>query len=413
MIDLPGMAELWHALPEARMVGGAVRDMLVGRPVADVDFATPLEPLVVMARMRAAGLKAVPTGLAHGTVTVVTSGRAFEVTTLRCDVETDGRHAVVEFTDDWEMDASRRDFTINAMSATRNGLVFDYFGGRDDLTAGRVRFVGEAMERIAEDYLRIFRFFRFFARYGRGEPDGQAIAAIRALRDGMKTLSAERVWSELKRILMADDPRPAVALMQETGVLPFVLPDADIERLNALVERKAPADDLLRVAALLTEDTATFAKQWKLSGAEQEKLLLLSIPNALRPEADDAALRRGLAEDMAETLVARSWLGQDDRSGWDALRARLVAMDRPVFPLQGRDLTKLGVAAGPRIGEILKIVRNWWMQGGCVADAAACRERAAAELMLNCDSNAEFHDTIAGDTEKFGGGDGVARHEKE
>jgi poly(A) polymerase len=378
MIDLPGMAELWHALPEARMVGGAVRDMLVGRPVADVDFAAPLEPLVVMARMRAAGLKAVPTGLAHGTVTVVTSGRAFEVTTLRRDVETDGRHAVVEFTDDWEMDASRRDFTINAMSATRNGLVFDYFGGRDDLTAGRVRFVGEAMERIAEDYLRIFRFFRFFARYGRGEPDSQAIAAIRALRDGVKTLSAERVWSELKRILMADDPRRAMMLMQETGVLPFVLPDADIERLNALVERKAPANDLLRVAALLTQDAATFAKQWKLSGAEQEKLRLLSIPNALRPEADDATLRRALAEDMAETLVGRSWLGQDDRSGWDALRVRLAATDRPVFPLQGRDLTKLGVAAGPRIGEILKIVHKWWMQGGCVADAATCRERAAA-----------------------------------
>ena len=381
MIDLPGMTELWRALPEARMVGGAVRDMLVGRPVADVDFAAPLEPLVVMTRVRAAGLKAVPTGLAHGTVTVVTSGRAFEVTTLRRDVETDGRHAVVEFTDDWAMDASRRDFTINAMSATQDGLVFDYFGGRDDLAGGRVRFVGEAMERIAEDYLRIFRFFRFFARYGQGEPDGQAIAGIRALRDGVKTLSAERVWSELKRILMAGDPRQAVALMQETGVLPLVLPDANIERLNALVERNAPVDDLLRVATLLTQDAATFAQRWKLSGAEQEKLRTLSIPNLLAPDADEAALRRALAEDMAETLVARSWLGQDDRPGWGALRARLAMMDRPVFPLQGRDLTKFGVAAGPRIGEVLKIVRDWWMQGGCVADAAACRERAAVELV--------------------------------
>jgi poly(A) polymerase len=381
MIDLPGMAELWRALPEARMVGGAVRDMLVGRPVADVDFAAPLEPRVVMARVRAAGLKAVPTGLAHGTVTVVTSGRAFEVTTLRRDVETDGRHAVVEFTDDWEMDASRRDFTINAMSAAQDGRIFDYFGGRDDLVAGRVRFVGEAMERIAEDYLRIFRFFRFFARYGQGEPDGQAITGIRVLRDGVNALSAERVWSELKRILMADDPRRAVALMQETGVLLLVFPGADIERLNALVERNAPVDDLLRVAALLTQDVAIFAKRWKLSGAEQQKLRMLGIPNFLVPEADDAALRRALAENMAETLVGRSWLAQDDRPGWEALRARLEGMGRPVFPLQGRDLTRLGIAAGPRIGEILKIVRDWWMQGGCVADAAACRERAAAELV--------------------------------
>ena len=168
MIDPPGMAAVWDALPEARMVGGAVRDMLAERPVADVDFAIALEPDAVIARVRAAGLKAVPTGWAHGTVTVVAAGRGFEVTTLRRDVQTDGRHAVVAFTDDWQLDASRRDFTINAMSAARDGTVFDYFDGRADLAAGRVRFVGEARARIAEDYLRILRFFRFFARYGRG-----------------------------------------------------------------------------------------------------------------------------------------------------------------------------------------------------------------------------------------------------
>jgi poly(A) polymerase len=160
-----------------------------------------------------------------------------------------------------------------------------------------------------------------------------------------------------------------------------VLPDANIERLNALVERNAPVDDLLRLAALLKQDIATFAKQWKLSGAEQEKLRALSIPNFLAPEADDAVLRRALVEDTAEALIGRSWLGQDDRPGWGTLRARLAMTDRPAFPLQGRDLTKLGVAAGPRIGEILKIVHDWWMQGGCIADAAACQDRAAAELV--------------------------------
>ncbi len=160
------------------MVGGAVRDMLVGRAVADVDFASPLMPEEVMARAKAAGLKAVPTGLAHGTVTLVARGRAFEVTTLRRDIQTDGRHAVVAFTDDWKMDASRRDFSINAMSATRDGEIFDYFDGRADLAAGRVRFVGQAAARIEEDYLRILRYFRFFARYGRGEPDAEAVAAI-------------------------------------------------------------------------------------------------------------------------------------------------------------------------------------------------------------------------------------------
>lgn len=366
------MAELWDALPQARMVGGAVRDMLAGRPVADVDFAVPLTPQEVMARVRAAGLKAVPTGVAHGTVTVVARGRGFEVTSLRRDVETDGRHAVVEFTDDWEMDASRRDFTINAMSAARDGAVFDYFGGRDDLAAGRVRFVGEAARRIAEDYLRILRFFRFFARYGRGEPDVEAMAAITALRDGVMGLSAERVWSEVKQILLADDPRAVVALMRDTGVLELVLPGADVARLAAIVARGAPMDALLRVAALLRGDADAFAERWKLSGAEHERLTALMVPGLLVPDADDAALRRALAEVPGEILIGRSWLAQDDKPGWDDLRARLAAMGRPVFPVQGRDVVALGVPPGPAVGEILDEVRRWWMAGGCVADAEAC-----------------------------------------
>ncbi len=374
------MAALWDALPQARMVGGAVRDMLAGRPVADVDFAVPLSPQEVMARVEAAGLKAVPTGLAHGTVTVVAAGRGFEVTSLRRDVATDGRHAVVEFTDDWKTDASRRDFTINAMSATRDGAVFDYFGGREDLAAGRVRFVGEAARRIAEDYLRILRFFRFFARYGRGVPDAQAVAAIVTLREGVRGLSAERVWSEVKRILQADDPRAVVALMRETGVLELVLPGADEARLAALVARGAPVDALLRVAALLRGDAGLFARRWRLSGAEQVRLAALMAQNALAPDADDAALCRALADVPGEILIGRSWLGQDERPGWEGLRARIAAMARPVFPVLGRDVVMLGVPPGPGVGAVLDQVRRWWLAGGCVADKRTCLARVRAAL---------------------------------
>jgi poly(A) polymerase/tRNA nucleotidyltransferase (CCA-adding enzyme) len=381
MMALPGVAEVWDALPEARMVGGAVRDMLAGREVADVDFASALTPEEVMARARAAGLKAVPTGLAHGTVTLVARGRTFEVTTLRRDIETDGRHAVVMFTDDWKADASRRDFSINAMSANQEGRIFDYFGGREDLAAGRVRFVGEAAARIAEDYLRILRYFRFFARYGRGEPDAAAVAAIIQLREGVLGLSAERVWSELKRIFIADDPCPAVTLMRDTGVLALVMPGAEVAHLQALVARGAPGDSLLRISAVLRGDAGLYAERWKLSGAERERLYALQAPNRLTPGMDDADLRRALAEAPAGILIDRSWLAQDDRPGWAVLRTRLGEMERPVFPLHGRDVTRLGVSPGPRVGAVLKGVYSWWMAGGCVADAAACREQVVLELV--------------------------------
>ncbi len=369
MIELPGMEKMWAALPEARMVGGAVRDMLAGRKVADVDFASPLTPQEVMARARAAGLKAVPTGIEHGTVTLVAAGRGFEVTTLRRDVETDGRRALVEFTDDWREDAARRDFTINAMSCTREGEIFDYFGGRDDLQAGIVRFVGDARLRIAEDYLRVLRFFRFFARYGQGGPDAAAVSAIAAGREGLRGLSAERVWSEVKKILAAPEPLAAVALMEKTGVLEIVLPGARPEALAALLARGAPVEALLRVAALTDEDLAA---RLKLSGAEAETLASWRVPLVLKPEDDDAALRRALADVPVEALIGRIWLQGGEGPGWAALRARLAGMERPVFALQGRDLAALGIAAGPRMGEILAAVRRWWMEGGCVADKAAC-----------------------------------------
>lgn len=378
----PALRAVLAALPRARLVGGCVRDALIGRAVADIDLATPDAPEAVMAALVAAGLKAVPTGLAHGTVTAVSDHRGFEVTTLRRDVATDGRHAVVAFTDDWAADAARRDFTINAMSMTALGEVFDHFGGLDDLAAGRVRFVGDAATRIAEDYLRVLRFFRFHARYGRGAPDDVALAAIRAAVAGLARLSAERVWSELKRILAGPDPAisdPAgtVALMRDAGVLQAVLPEAgDGQGLAAIVAAGAPDDPVLRLAALIDGDGVAAAARLKLSGAEAARLVALRGAQAPLDDADDDALRRALADTAKEVLVGAAWLAGRGQ----VLRARLAAMPVPVFPLAGRDLVASGVAAGPAMGEMLRALRAWWLEGGCLAGAAACRAELARRL---------------------------------
>ncbi|OYV37981.1 MAG: poly(A) polymerase [Acidocella sp. 20-61-6] len=378
MIEFPGLNILWAALPEARVVGGAVRDSLAGKPLADVDLASPLNPDEAMARLTAARIKSIPTGLAHGTVTALVEGQHFEITTLRRDVETDGRHAVVAFTDNWQEDASRRDFTINAMSMDRAGTLYDYFGGEADLHAGVVRFVGDAKTRIAEDYLRILRFFRFFARYTIGAPDAAAVAAIEDLRDGVLLLSTERVWSEIKRILVAQSPIAALHLMQTTGVLERVLPQGyDVPRLTTLITRRAPVDVYLRAAALLTGDIKSIAARLKLSNDEAEILQSWLTPTALQPTASDADLRRALADSDAPTLIARSWMN----GNWPDLRARLAATPRPVFPLQGRDLTELGIPQGPRIGKILAAVRRWWLDGGCVASHEDCRAQALLTIV--------------------------------
>lgn len=372
-----GLRAVLAALPRARMVGGCVRDARLGRPVADVDLATPDAPEAVMATLRAAGLKAVPTGLAHGTVTAVAAHRGFEVTTLRHDLATDGRHAVVAFTEDWRADAARRDFTINAMSMTADGAVFDYFGGLADLAAGRVRFVGDAATRIAEDYLRVLRFFRFHARYGRGAPDPAALAAIREGVQGLAQLSAERVWSELKRILAGPDPAGTVALMRECGVLAAVLPEAGGTALLAnVVASGAPADPVLRLAALIEGDGAAATARLKLSGAEATQLVALRAATAPPDAADDDALRRALADTPKPVLVGASWLA----GRGEALRARLAAMPVPVFPLAGRDLAAAGVPAGPAMGALLRELRGWWLDGGCRADAGACRAELARRL---------------------------------
>jgi poly(A) polymerase len=377
----PSLAAVMAAMPEARVVGGAVRDALAGRAITDIDLATPRSPEQVTQALQAAGIRAVPTGLDHGTVTAVSGGRGFEITTLRRDVETDGRHARVAFTEDWRADAARRDFTINALSMTRDGAVFDYFDGVADLRAGRLRFVGDPATRIAEDYLRILRFFRFYARYAASPPDCSALAAIRAGVPGLATLSVERVWSELERILAAPDPRPAISLMAELGVLGAVLPEGtDPGRLARLVAAGAPADPLLRLAALLTGDPGALADRLRFSTAERDRLAALRAGPVPRPGDDDVALRRLLAEEPGDILIDRSWLAGGAAPEWVALRARLAAMPRPVFPLEGRDVLALGVAEGPRVGAMLREVRRWWLDGGCTATPDACREELARRL---------------------------------
>lgn len=373
----PALQAVLRALPSARVVGGAVRDTLAARPIADADLATPEPPDQVIAALRAAGLKHAPTGLQHGTVTAISGGRGFEVTTLRRDDATDGRRAEVSWTDDWQEDAARRDFTFNAMSMQPDGTVSDYFGGRADLQAGRVRFVGDPARRIAEDFLRVLRFFRFHGRYGSEPPDTVTAEALRYGAAGLPRLSVERVWSELKRILLVPDAVGAVRLMATLGVLDAVLPGGtDLPGFERLVQSGAPADPLLRLAALQPGTAA--ARRFKLSNAEAAVLEGLAGPPP-DPAWDDATLRRAMADTPPAALIGRAWLAGGDDGAWAALRARLAAR-RPVFPLQGRDVVAGGVPMGPQVGTLLAAVRAWWLAGGCVADATACRAELGRQL---------------------------------
>ncbi len=365
------LGRVWDALPNARVVGGAVRDALAGLQVADIDLATPDAPEHVTEALVAAQVKVVPTGLAHGTVTAVVDGHGFEVTTLRRDVQTDGRHAVVAFTADWQQDAARRDFTFNAMSTGRDGGVFDYFGGIADLRAGRVRFVGDPAVRIAEDHLRVLRFFRFHARFGRVLPDAVTLGALRDAILNLRHLSVERVWNELRRILAAPDPTASVALMDRLGIWAALLPEATaVNRLEGL-----PADPVLRLTAMLTGDALTLATRLKLSSEDRDRLLRLTTTPSVA--GSDAALRRQLADHQRADLLDRTWL-----DGAADVRQRLAAMTRPVFPLEGRDVLALGIPAGPVVGATLRDVRRWWLDGGCVADRDACLIELARTIAL-------------------------------
>ena len=380
----PATAKVLDALPGSRAVGGAVRDALAGLPVADVDVAAPFPPEEIMARLLAAGCKVFETGLAHGTVTAVWDHQPIEVTALRRDVLTDGRHAEVAWTTDWREDAARRDFTINAMSLGADGVLHDYFGGREDLALGLVRFVGDPETRLAEDYLRLLRFFRFHARYGKGAPDAAALHAIRAAIPGLARLSVERIWMEIKRILMVAEPVPALRLMAELGVLPAILPEfaaPDLDCLARLVAFRAPAEPLLRLAGL--GGTAPgLAARLKFSLAETRALRFLQQAETPNATVDAAEFRRWRAQHDAVALEiqeAALWLAdaQDGAAPLRApLRTTLDAEATPVFPLQGRDLLAEGASPGPALGALLAQVEAFWITGGCVADHAACLAEA-------------------------------------
>ncbi len=370
---------------DVRFVGGIVRNWLLGEPLGDVDIATPDTPDVVMERLKSAGLKAVPTGLDHGTITAVDGGLTYEITTLRRDTACDGRHAAVEFTDDWAEDARRRDFTINAMSLAPDGTLFDYHGGAEDAAAGKVRFVGNAADRIQEDYLRILRLFRFQARYGRSDIDNATLDAVRAHAKGLARLSAERITQELAKLLAAKNPAPVVAVMTTTGVIGEILPEEQPgPALTRLIAREhetpAPADWLRRFAVLLPEATAAIAARWKLSNADAQRLAALLAPDpVLGPATSVTNLNRALYHLGQGVVIDRlliAWAKDGDDPAWKQQLARANAWTDKTFPLSGGDVLKLGLAPGPQVGELLRAVEDWWIEGGFAAD----RDAALAEL---------------------------------
>ena len=359
----PGLALLTRALgaEDIRWVGGAVRDTLLGHPVKDVDCATRLLPAAVIDRCAAAGIRTVPTGIDHGTVTAILADGPVEVTTLRRDVTTDGRRATVTFAEDWREDAARRDFTINALYAHPNTLeVSDYFGGLDDLAAHRVRFIGEAEQRIREDHLRILRFFRFQARFG-SEPDAEGLAACSALAATLKGLSRERIGMELLALLALPDPAPTVRLMATAGVLQVVLPEAKAREFAVLAQlvthesrQNAEPDPLRRLAALVPPiPTLAEAIAARLRLSKQQRARLVCA--AERKDSDPAdpralAYREGFACARDRLLLA----------GADV--SPLADWDVPQFPLKGGQIVARGVAAGPEVARIMQAVERRWVE---------------------------------------------------
>lgn len=375
----PGMPGLLSTLDAGggatRLVGGAVRDWLLGLDVADVDLATRFAPEDVLARLENAGIKAVPTGIRHGTITAVTHGVPYEITTLRHDVETFGRHATVAFTEDWRADAARRDFTINALYADPlTGGIFDWFGGREDLAKRTVRFIGAPLQRIAEDHLRILRFFRFSARFGTGlEPEGFAACVVRAA--DLMTLSRERIRDELLRLLALPAPVSTVRAMVENGILRPVLPAitlSGVDRLAATIAAEAaahaPGDALRRLAALVPAESAdAIAVQLKLSNADRARLVAATAPGDCPADPRVLAYRIG-----ARAAFDRMLLSGDPRAAqW---RGPFANWQRPRMPLTGKDIIAMGVPPGPEVSKKLAAVEDRWLAAGLPAD----REHAAA-----------------------------------
>jgi poly(A) polymerase len=376
--DRPGMDRLLAALDAksgaTRYVGGCVRDALLGLEQSDVDLATRLTPDEVVKRLEAARIKAVPTGIAHGTITAVSAGTPVEVTTLRRDVSTDGRRATVAFTDDWRADAARRDFTINALSADPlSGEVFDYFEGLADLEARRVRFIGDPLQRIAEDHLRILRFFRFHARFGADTPDTAGLEACAARANDLMALSRERIADELLKLLALPDPAPTVRLMIARGIFRPVLPEIEsANRLDALVaaERAAGIEPaaIRRLAALLPVDpqiAAAVGARLRLSNKLAGRLVAAAA-TALDAPAP-LAYRIGTAEAIDRILLhGRAGPELKQLEGWR----------RPHLPVSGGDLIAMGLTAGPVVAKTMQALEEEWIAAGFPADKNAVRAMA-------------------------------------
>ena len=370
----------------SRFVGGCVRNTLMGRAVDDIDIATQLAPDETLKALEAAGLRAIPTGIEHGTVTAVVGSVPFEITSLRRDVETDGRRAVVVFTQDWAEDAERRDFRLNAIYADVDGKLYDPTGGGiKDAATGRVIFIGDADERLREDYLRILRFFRFNAWYG-AEIDADGLAACARQKDGLGQIAAERIWKELKKLLGAPEPQRAVEAMRTAGVLERVLPEASgVDGLHdlGLVEQLVggAVDPMVRLMALLVPDAGqvmAVAERLRLSNAEAERLSQWAAADL--PEIDGlkaSVLRAALYRYGREAMMDRFVLsGQDVR---DVLAACRI-WKRPVFPLKGTDLVGQGMTPGPAMGETLRALEDWWIAGDFAADKAELLEELERRL---------------------------------
>lgn len=390
---------------QARIAGGAVRNALLGEAVTDIDIATTATPDETTRRAEASGFKVVPTGYEHGTVTVVAEGRAYEVTTLRADVETDGRRAQVVFGRDWSQDAERRDFTINALYAAPDGSVIDLVGGLADLEARRLRFIGDAETRIREDYLRILRFFRFFAWYGAGRPDAAGLKACARLKQGLERLSAERVWHELKRLLSAPDPSRALLWMRQTGALTMVLPESEkwgIDAIHPLVETEQAfnwlPDPLLRLAAVVpphSDRLKSLAERLRLSKAEAATLVAWADAPAPDPalgelafskllyrsgtEGIDKRLRLALASARARAIADHEALSE--AANIQRLLEHLRRWQRPNFPLKGKDLLEKGFAQGEDLGRALAKLEDKWIDSGFSLTRETLLEEAESERL--------------------------------
>lgn len=399
-MSAPDTVALFNALTDGgasvRFVGGCVRDAVLGRRVNDIDLATDAPPARVLELLGDKKIRAIPTGVDHGTITAVPDQRSFEITTLREDVATDGRRADVQFSRDWSVDAARRDFTINALSADPDGTVYDYVGGLADLRAGRVRFIGVAEERIAEDYLRILRFFRFHATYASTVPDAEALQACRDASSQVEKLSGERVWQELSRILVVAEPMQVFALMEDARLLRLLLPvGRSTSRLQALAALegmvKLAPEPIRRLTALIQPDrqeASQIATRLRLSRAETSRLDNLSASRGeSRAGMPELALRRALytlGVDFFQDLILLDWADQiardpstaagnimDWKSTWDAAHDWVP----PQFPLTGEDIIAAGVQEGPEIGEILEDVEEWWVEQAFRPDREGCLDR--------------------------------------